>query len=83
MTLTVLVPEEEGLAALAERLRAALDVTDPEPLPADHPRWDVPGLLITPHVGGNTAGFAQRAWAVAASQIAACAAGQEPPNLCG
>jgi phosphoglycerate dehydrogenase-like enzyme len=67
----------------AERLRAALDVTDPEPLPADHPLWDAPGLLITPHVGGNTAGFAQRAWAVAASQIAAYAAGKEPPNLCG
>ena len=34
------------------RLRAALDVTEPEPLPADHPLWDCPNLLITPHVGG-------------------------------
>lgn len=64
----------------AERLRAALDVTDPEPLPADHPLWDAPGALITPHIGGNTTGFAARAWAVAASQIAAYAAGKEPPN---
>jgi len=36
------------------RLRAALDVTDPEPLPPQHPLWSVPGVLITPHVGGNT-----------------------------
>jgi phosphoglycerate dehydrogenase-like enzyme len=73
-------------ALLAElrrrRLRAALDVTDPEPLPAGHPLWDAPGILITPHIGGNTAGSAERAWAVAADQIAAYAAGQEPPNLC-
>jgi phosphoglycerate dehydrogenase-like enzyme len=65
----------------AGRLRAALDVTDPEPLPADHPLWDAPGVLITPHVGGNTAGYPGRSWAVAARQIAAFAAGQDPPNL--
>ena len=45
-------------AALAEALRsghlraATLDVTDPEPLPADDPLWDVPNLLLTPHVSG-------------------------------
>lgn len=43
-------------ALLAEctsgRLRAALDVTDPEPLPADHPLWSAPGVLVVPHVGG-------------------------------
>ncbi|HYZ57986.1 MAG TPA: 2-hydroxyacid dehydrogenase [Streptosporangiaceae bacterium] len=66
----------------AGRLRAALDVTDPEPLPADHPLWDAPGLLITPHVGGNTAGVTARGWAVAATQIAAFAAGRQPENLC-
>lgn len=38
----------------AGRLRAALDVTTPEPLPPDHPLWDAPNLLITPHQGGNT-----------------------------
>lgn len=36
------------------RLIAALDVTDPEPLPDGHPLWSLPGALITPHVGGNT-----------------------------
>lgn len=65
----------------AGRLRAALDVTDPEPLPADHPLWDAPGVLITPHVGGNTLGVTERGWAVAAAQIAAFAAGRRPDNL--
>lgn len=36
------------------RLRAALDVTDPEPLPDGHPLWSTPGVLISPHVGGGT-----------------------------
>jgi len=43
------------------RLRAALDVTDPEPLPAGHPLWSCPGVLISPHVGGNTSAFWPRA----------------------
>jgi phosphoglycerate dehydrogenase-like enzyme len=42
------------------RLRAVLDVTDPEPLPAGHPLWSAPGLLLTPHIGGNTTGFPAR-----------------------
>jgi phosphoglycerate dehydrogenase-like enzyme len=65
----------------AGRLRAVLDVTDPEPLPAGHPLWDAPGVVIFPHVGGNTAGMSGRAWRVAAEQISAFAAGQDPPNL--
>jgi phosphoglycerate dehydrogenase-like enzyme len=43
------------------RMAAALDVTDPEPLPPDHPLWDCPNVLITPHVGGNTTDFRARA----------------------
>lgn len=39
-------------AVRAGHLRAALDVVDPEPLPAEHPIWDVPGISITPHTGG-------------------------------
>jgi phosphoglycerate dehydrogenase-like enzyme len=72
-------------ALLAElttgRLRAALDVTDPEPLPAGHPLWSAPGLLLTPHVAGSTAGAWERAWAVALQQITVYAGGDRPPNL--
>nr|BFF03271.1 2-hydroxyacid dehydrogenase [Streptoalloteichus tenebrarius] len=72
-------------ALLAElrrgRLRAVLDVTDPEPLPADHPLWTVEGVLITPHVGGNSRGQETRAFRVAAAQVAAFAAGRRPDNL--
>lgn len=66
---------------VAGRLRAALDVTDPEPLPAAHPLWHAPGVLITPHVGGSVTGAFERAFAVAAEQIAAFARGVDPPNL--
>jgi phosphoglycerate dehydrogenase-like enzyme len=65
----------------AGRLRAALDVTDPEPLPADHPLWTAPNVLITPHVAGSVFGLYQRAYGVAAAQIAAFAAGRQPDNL--
>lgn len=63
------------------RLRAAVDVTEPEPLPADHPLWGAPGLLLTPHVGGSVPGGMGRAYRVAAEQIAAFARGEQPPNL--
>lgn len=65
----------------AGRLRAALDVTDPEPLPADHPLWSAPGVLITPHVAGRTFGDTDRAWQAAGAQIAAYLAGRQPDNL--
>ena len=42
------------------RILAALDVTDPEPLPKDHPLWRAEGLLISPHVGGETTAFEPR-----------------------
>jgi phosphoglycerate dehydrogenase-like enzyme len=63
------------------RLRAAIDVTDPEPLPKGHPLWRAPGLLLTPHVGGSVPRATERAFAVAAEQIAAFARGERPPNL--
>ncbi|HSY39201.1 MAG TPA: NAD(P)-dependent oxidoreductase [Polyangia bacterium] len=65
----------------AGRLRAILDVTDPEPLPAEHPLWASPGVTITPHVAGNTAGAMERAWVVAVQQIGMFARGQAPTNL--
>jgi phosphoglycerate dehydrogenase-like enzyme len=61
---------------LSGRLTAALDVTDPEPLPADHPLWDAPGLLISPHVGGNTTAFMPRARRFLVGQLQRFAAGE-------
>jgi len=51
------------------RLRAALDVTDPEPLPDGHPLWSAPGVIITPHVAGATEQSRLRAWSIAAAQV--------------
>jgi phosphoglycerate dehydrogenase-like enzyme len=65
----------------AGRLHAALDVTEPEPLPAGHSLWTCPNLLLTPHVGGSVPSGMARAYAVAAEQVAAFARGEEVPNL--
>jgi phosphoglycerate dehydrogenase-like enzyme len=65
----------------AGRLRAALDVTDPEPLPPDHPLWTAPGLLLTPHVAGSVYDYSRRAYAVVAAEVARYAAGGEPENV--
>jgi phosphoglycerate dehydrogenase-like enzyme len=54
----------------AGRLSFALDVTDPEPLPAGHPLWSAPGVLITPHLGGNTTAFIPRARRLVSEQVA-------------
>lgn len=51
------------------RIRAALDVTDPEPLPEGHPLWSCPNLLITPHVAGSSPMFAARSLQVAAEEL--------------
>jgi phosphoglycerate dehydrogenase-like enzyme len=51
------------------RIRAALDVTDPEPLPEGHPLWSCPNLLLTPHIGGSTPQFAPRALRTAAGEL--------------
>lgn len=63
------------------RLRAALDVTDPEPLPAGHPLWTAPGVVLTPHVAGATHGAKRRSYAVAATEIARYVHGELPNNL--
>ncbi|MFB7452916.1 2-hydroxyacid dehydrogenase [Streptomyces sp. NPDC056194] len=63
------------------RIRAALDVTDPEPLPAGHPLWHAPGVLISPHVGGSTSAFMPRAKRLIAGQLRRFAAGEELANV--
>lgn len=72
-------------ALLAEtasgRLRAALDVTDPEPLPPDHPLWRTPGVLISPHVGGATSAFLPRAYQLIGAQLRRYAAGEPLANV--
>jgi phosphoglycerate dehydrogenase-like enzyme len=74
-------------ALLAElrsgRLLAALDVTDPEPLPAGHPLWSAPGLLLTPHVGGAMTTAIPRVMAMVKDQLARYAAGEPLLNIVG
>jgi phosphoglycerate dehydrogenase-like enzyme len=64
----------------AGRLRAFLDVTDPEPLPSGHPLWDAPNLLLTPHVGGGTRGWQRRAYDLVREQVARYVAGEKLAN---
>ena len=68
-------------AALVEelqggRIRAALDVTDPEPLPPDHPLWGLPNVLISPHMAGDSPGSKIRAFELAGDQIRRFATGE-------
>jgi phosphoglycerate dehydrogenase-like enzyme len=62
------------------RISAALDVTDPEPLPAGHPLWALPNVLITPHVGGAVAGLLPRAYRLVGEQLRRFAAGEPLVN---
>jgi phosphoglycerate dehydrogenase-like enzyme len=74
-------------ALLAEltsgRLKAALDVTDPEPLPDGHPLWSAPGLLHPPQVGGAVRAASDRAYSVVTAQLARLAAGEPLLNVIG
>jgi phosphoglycerate dehydrogenase-like enzyme len=63
------------------RVRAALDVMDPEPLPAGHPLWAAPNCLITPHIGGSTPQFIHRGFRLAAEQVRRFAAGETLDNV--
>ncbi|MEW2522434.1 2-hydroxyacid dehydrogenase [Actinacidiphila alni] len=78
-------PVVDTKALLAEtesgRLTAALDVTDPEPLPAGHPLWHAPGVLISPHVGGSTSAFLPRAKRLVREQLTRFEAGQPLENV--
>ncbi|AGZ45645.1 2-hydroxyacid dehydrogenase [Actinoplanes friuliensis] len=62
------------------RISAALDVTDPEPLPAGHPLWQLPNVFITPHTGGAVLGLLPRAYGLAGAQLRRFAAGETLVN---
>jgi phosphoglycerate dehydrogenase-like enzyme len=73
-------------ALLAEvstgRLRAVLDVTNPEPLPDAHPLWSAPGVMaITPHIAGDSPAGNARAAELAGAQLARWCAGEELLNI--
>jgi len=72
-----LVDTEALLRALQDkRIRAAIDVTDPEPLPPEHPLWSAPNLLITPHVAGDSPKFMERIFKLASEQAQRYARGE-------
>jgi phosphoglycerate dehydrogenase-like enzyme len=78
----VVVDTDALLAELQSgRLRAALDVTEPEPLPEGHPLWSAPGLLLTPHVGGAIPDTNERAAAAVTDQLTRVLAGQPLVNV--
>jgi phosphoglycerate dehydrogenase-like enzyme len=63
------VLDTDAVLRHAGRLRFALDVTDPEPLPDDHPLWTLDGVFLTPHVAGDTPEAERAAQALARAQI--------------
>ena len=72
--------------ALTERartgaIRVAIDVVEPEPLPADHPLWSIPGVLITPHLGGNISSMPSRVDPLVRQQIALLQSSRPPLNV--
>lgn len=77
----VVVTDDLITALKSGRIRAALDVTDPEPLPADHPLWRAPNLIISPHVGGNSTAFPSKAKKMIAQQLNRLAKGEPIENI--
>jgi phosphoglycerate dehydrogenase-like enzyme len=77
-----LVDTEALIQALqAGKIRAALDVTDPEPLPAAHPLWKAPNLFLTPHVGGDSNKFMARCIRLVCEQVGRFARGEPLLNV--
>lgn len=77
------VVDTEALVAALQsgKIRAAVDVVDPEPLPEGHPLWSCPNLFMTPHVAGSTPEFARRAARVAAEELGRYLKGEPLKNL--
>jgi len=65
----------------AGRIRAAIDVTDPEPLTVGHPLWSCPNMMITPHIGGSTPMFSVRAMQTAAGEVRRYLKGEPLENV--
>ena len=80
----VIVDTDALLAELtAGRLRAAVDVTDPEPLPAGHPLWSAPHLLLTPHVAADVPDFHAAMAGAVTEQLGRVLAGRPLQNIVG
>lgn len=75
------IADTDAILAEVGRLCFALDVTDPEPLPPGHPLWRAPGVLISPHVGGNTTAFLPRIGRLIADQVRRWESGAELRNV--
>jgi phosphoglycerate dehydrogenase-like enzyme len=73
--------DTSAVIAEADRLRFALDVTDPEPLPDGHPLWSAPGVLVTPHVAGGTTAMLPRMGGLLRDQLERYVAGRPLGNL--
>lgn len=77
-----IVDTDALVAALnAGRIRAALDVTDPEPLPDGHPLWSCPNVLITPHIAGSTPQFARNSIQTALDELKRYLVGEPLHNV--
>ncbi len=77
----VVVTDDLIAALRSGRISAAVDVVDPEPLPADSPLWEVPNLLISPHVGGASSAMWPRAYRLVRDQLHRFAAGEQLANV--
>ena len=73
--------DTDAVIAEAGRLRFALDVTDPEPLPDGHPLWSAPGVIVTSHIAGGTTAMLPRMAALLRDQLTAYVAGQPLRNV--
>ncbi|WP_419840270.1 NAD(P)-dependent oxidoreductase [Candidatus Poriferisodalis sp.] len=78
-----LVDQDALVAALdADKVRgAALDVTEPEPLPADHPLLGRPDVVVTPHVASATVAGRTRIFTHAVAEVMTALNGSQPPNM--
>lgn len=74
------VVDADAVVRQGGRVRLATDVTDPEPLPAEHPLWTTPGVLISPHVGGMSSAMRPRIEAVVRRQVTRLLDGLPPDH---